>query len=174
MEDGDGGCVCVGGGGSCPPPFFCSCCCERTLDNDHGTVSPPCAVSFPQFVGSLVYGVRFLLWHPEQSTAARFPTQFKLGVQTLLLCASRPECVLSQIPADLVHFILNMCPWDHFGDKAPPHEPDAGLGEAFVDHGVGWSTGNYRQMIHQHMYECGAFEQQGILNLRERVGGLRV
>jgi hypothetical protein len=105
--------------------------------------------------------VRFLLWRPENHVVARFPKKFNASSKTLMLCATRPECCLSRAPVDILQYILNMCAWDHFGDSPPAHEGDAGIGEEYVEDGIGWASGNYRSMIHQHMQQSAGEELGG-------------
>ena len=65
-----------------------------------------------EFVGTVRYGVKYMLWNPETHT--RMPNTHQEVVMTLLLCSRRQTCILSILPLDCVLYILNMlAPWDY-------------------------------------------------------------
>ena len=65
-----------------------------------------------EFVGRLMFGVRYKLWNPVGSTHAKFPAAFRLVAITLFCCQHRWESPLAMLPAEVVMYILNMCPWN--------------------------------------------------------------
>eukprot|EP00040_Diaphanoeca_grandis_P005257 m.32052 g.32052 ORF g.32052 m.32052 type:complete len:405 (-) comp16571_c0_seq1:258-1472(-) len=79
-----------------------------------------------EFVGRISFGVRWILWTPEQHN--RFPEQYKSIVMTLILCWNRLDTELSWLPQEMVFFILNMIPWGTFGkpEIEEPEEPEVG------------------------------------------------
>jgi len=70
-----------------------------------------------EFVGSIDYGIRFLLWNPE--VHSKFNATFNDIVFILLLCKPRGGCPMSLMSEDLVFYILNMCRHDWFADTPP-------------------------------------------------------
>lgn len=78
-----------------------------------------------EFVGKLSFGVKWLLWSPEDNTG--FPAQFKEIVELLLLCWNRESCVVSWLPQEMLFYIMNKVRWDSFGRPAiaePEPEPE--------------------------------------------------
>lgn len=79
-----------------------------------------------EFVGKLSFGVKWLLWSPEDNMG--FPAQFKEVVELLLLCWNRESCVVSWLPQEMLFYIMNKVRWDSFGRPAIA-EPEPNLEE---------------------------------------------
>ena len=111
-----------------------------------------------EFVGKVSYGIKYLLWKPEQTVHSRFPVSFERAITTVMCCARRAESPLSILPPEVVFFIINMCSWNWFGDAieavgygANGEEQYAQESSAIGSSGIGWRSGNYRSLIHEMM-----------------------
>ena len=111
-----------------------------------------------EFVGRLSYGVKYLLWKPAIKVHSKFPPAFERATTTILCCSRRRESPLSALPKEVVFFVINMCGWNWFGGE--DEVGNLGYGSNSEDQyansdlggrGIGWRTGNYRALIHEHM-----------------------
>uniref|UniRef100_A0A7S1XME5 Uncharacterized protein n=2 Tax=Phaeomonas parva TaxID=124430 RepID=A0A7S1XME5_9STRA len=64
------------------------------------------------FVGKCNFGVRYLLWTPRNQVNPRFPQCFRRSATALF---HTHAFSWKGLPAEVVLYILNMCPWDWFG-----------------------------------------------------------
>mmetsp|Transcript_29772 Transcript_29772/g.42254 ORF Transcript_29772/g.42254 Transcript_29772/m.42254 type:complete len:311 (+) Transcript_29772:76-1008(+) len=69
-----------------------------------------------QFVGRIEYGAIYKLWNPV--THLQFGPNFQDMTRTMFLCQRRLESPVSQLPDDVIFYILNMCRWDWADDTA--------------------------------------------------------
>lgn len=86
-----------------------------------------------EFVGRVGFGVRYLLWNPDTRIHQSFPTAFRRSAATLFRVHAFSWAGL---PADIVLYILNMCPWDWFnGPEEPPgrRRSSRSVGGALLD-----------------------------------------
>jgi len=74
------------------------------------------------FVGKAKFGVRYLLWTPEPVVHQRFPDKFRSAASVLFQVHALSW---KGLPAVIVLYILNMCPWDWFGDSDESRSPSA-------------------------------------------------
>ena len=83
-----------------------------------------------EFVGSIRYGVRPMMWTPE--VHLHFPSSFRQAVFTLLCCQSQKSCsggksYLRLLPQDVLFIIINMLPPDWFTPILPEDFSDDDL-----------------------------------------------
>jgi len=64
-----------------------------------------------QFVGRVMYGVKYLLWQPSQSIHDKFPLVFRQAVDTMLLIDYK-HFRLSMLPEHVVWYIINFLPYN--------------------------------------------------------------
>jgi len=108
-----------------------------------------------EFVGRLSFGVKFLLCKPQKDLFFRFPSSFRIAVLTLMLCSNGPG---SKITPDIVLYIINMCPWNWFGELLDEEDTIVHTRSELLQdearstnsQGIGWHSENYRQMLAQH------------------------
>ena len=62
----------------------------------------------------IAYGVRYQLWRPLSSVHEVFPKEFQQAVMAVSCCTLRSNCPLSRLPPDVIHYLLNMVPYDWF------------------------------------------------------------
>ena len=119
-----------------------------------------------EFVGRLSYGVKFLMWKPTSKITSKFPPQYKRCVLTMLASLRRPECPLNVLPNEVMFYIINMCSWNWFGgveEMIEERTQKLGYGTNSAEQysgnrgssgsGIGWRSGNYRRLIHEHMMQ---------------------
>lgn len=70
-----------------------------------------------EFVGSVSYGVRYILWNPVKHVHQRFNDPFKDLVLLMLLCKPRADCPFSWLSEDCIFYILNMTRYDWVKDS---------------------------------------------------------
>ncbi len=77
-----------------------------------------------EFVGRITYGIKKLLWAPI--THHYFPTSFRLGVRTMLLCQmklllnhqkEKASITLGDLPTMVIYQIFNYLNWDSFPES---------------------------------------------------------
>ena len=71
-----------------------------------------------EYVGSIGFGVCYKLWDPKRDWHWSFGPKFRSSVLTMLAIARTNRVLLSTLPDEVIFYILNMCPWDWFGDTA--------------------------------------------------------
>jgi len=71
---------------------------------------------YREFVGQVELGVVYQLWRPDEHK--RFGPRFHDVASTILACQRRPESPFAMLPDECIHYILNMCRWDWFEDRA--------------------------------------------------------
>ena len=86
-----------------------------------------------EFVGSITYGVRFMLWNPVPEVHAKFCAgargePFRDLVLLLMLAKPRADCPLSWLSEDCLYYILNMCRHDWVAASAKRRSGGRGLG----------------------------------------------
>eukprot|EP00435_Cladocopium_sp_Y103_P022642 s230_g5.t1 len=72
-----------------------------------------------EFVGRILYGVRYVLWNPVTEIHQRFPPGFKQAVWTILLCARKPESPFYWLHDEVLFYIFNLCKYDWFNCSTP-------------------------------------------------------
>ncbi len=114
-----------------------------------------------EFVGKVLYGVRWRMWNPSPETMAAFPLGFQRAVLTMMCASRRPESLMYLLQDEIVMFIMNKCSWNWWGDEmaanpdeaSSPDEREAGslsrtsagaalrsFGSSFAHHFAGSST----------------------------------
>lgn len=68
-----------------------------------------------EFVGSVSYRARNLLWNPSPKVHARFPPAFRKAAMALLCGLKREESPLYALRPEHAHIILNGCGYDWWG-----------------------------------------------------------
>lgn len=71
-----------------------------------------------EFVGRFTYGVKQLLWHPNHHF--KFSPTFRNSVMTMVTAQYRKGNLLRKLPHMVLFYILNMLPWDWFGEELGP------------------------------------------------------
>jgi len=114
-----------------------------------------------EFVGSMRYGVKLLMWTPEAHH--HFPAGFRRSIFTLMCChktlaslGSMQSPGLGNLPMDVLFYILNMLPWDWFPNPEEGEvEPvDDSLGSQPFQYG-----GHVGRIAHlRHMFDSARQE----------------
>lgn len=81
------------------------------FDRDYGWYRHPRCLA-----GKLGYSARLRTWTPKYH--AEFPDPLKGALRTMLLAQGRGDCVLHQLPVDLIFQVMEKCEWEHFGSGA--------------------------------------------------------
>jgi len=115
-----------------------------------------------EFVGRLSFGVRYIMWQPKRDLHVQFPRKFRQVAQTFTMCSYRRSCLLSRLPRAVIAFILNMCPWNWFGDLDSDEDTKVRTSADLQAEGeqegrrIGWTQyGDYRRLIAEHQMAHG-------------------
>ncbi|GAB5360659.1 hypothetical protein AAMO2058_000646200 [Amorphochlora amoebiformis] len=65
-----------------------------------------------EFVGRVTYGVKWMLWNPDNRVHKKFPSKFREMILTILMCHRRKGSPLRKIPCVVLYYLFNMLPWD--------------------------------------------------------------
>ena len=120
------------------------------------------------FVGRVAYGVRWLLWNPEPRCHVRFPVGFRRAVETMVLCARRPECELSRLGDEVIFYIMNKCGWDWFGENMTADGPSFEERKAAEQEAYRAREREERRTALRQMFGEGMSDQE-VENLMEQV-----